>query len=223
MECSQTSSHSALVPSTTPPDYSWTDAELVDLSQICRDLGISEEASTFPEPLREVKTVTPASPSQATSYPSKSAKLRLKRKPTTKPIKGRINAPRRSNGQFLKMNDPISEISANACANQMSSAGATWTSEQFLTLQRQKTSNFSNPSSSDVASMIYSTLIEQHLKSDSKNQSSLELQLRKNIFLKFYQPHLISFIDSALAGEQALSYKTLDSIILSAIRFLGFN
>ena len=224
MECSQTSSHLALVPSTTPPDYSWTDAELVDLAQICRDLGISEEASTSPEPLWEVKTVTPASPSQATSCPSKNTKLRLKRKATTKPIKGRINAPRRSNGQLQKMNDPISEKSANAYASQMSSVGATWTSAAPLeTLQTQKTSNFTNPSSSDIASMIYSTFIEQHLKSDSSNQSSLEIQLRKNIFLKFYHPHLISFIDSALAGEQALSYKTLDSIILSALRFLGFN
>ena len=71
--------------------------------------------------------------------------------------------------------------------------------------------------------MIYSTFIEQHLKSDYKNQSSLEFQLRKTIFLKMFHPHLLSFIDSALAGEQALSYKTLDSIILSALRFLGYN
>ena len=109
MVCLQTPSHSALVPSKTPPDYSWTDAKLVDLAQICRNLGISEEASTSSEPLWEVNTVTPASPSQATSYPSKNTKLRLKRKATTKPIKEKINAPRRSNGQFQKMNDPISE------------------------------------------------------------------------------------------------------------------
>ena len=207
MECSQTSSHSALVPSTTPPDYSWTDAELVDLAQICRDLGISEEASASPETLWEVKTAIPASPNQATSCPSKSTKLRLKRKATTKPIKGRINAPRRSHGQFQKMNDPIAENSANACASQMSSVGATWKSSPLETLQTPKTSNFTNPFSSNIALMIYSTFIEQHLNSDSKNQSSLELQLRKNIFLKFYQPHLISFIDSALAREQTLFIK----------------
>ena len=84
-------------------------------------------------------------------------------------------------------------------------------------LQTPKTSNITNPFSSDIASTIYNTFIEQYLKSDSKNKSSIEFQLRKNIFLKLYQPHLISFIDLGLAKEQALSYKTLDYHFISSL------
>ena len=94
-----------------------------------------------------------------------------------------------------------------------STVAATWTSASIEPLAVPEMSGITRPSSTDIASMIYSTYILQHLNSESTNQSSLELQLRKNIFLKYYNPKLISFIESALAMQNSLSYKSLDSII----------
>ena len=73
------------------------------------------------------------------------------------------------------------------------------------------------PSSSDLATLIYSTFILYHLKSIS----NVELTLHKNRFRKFFYPQLISFLDNALSA-QPHSYKSLDLVISSALRFLGF-
>ena len=78
-------------------------------------------------------------------------------------------------------------------------------------------SSSTTPSSSDLVSLIYSTFILDHLKSNT----NFELILHKNLFRKFYYPLLISFLDNALSA-QPHSYKSLDSIISSAFRFLGF-
>ena len=43
------------------------------------------------------------------------------------------------------------------------------------------------PTSSDLASLIYSTIILDHVKSNT----NLKLNLHKNIFRKFYYPQLI--------------------------------
>ena len=72
-------------------------------------------------------------------------------------------------------------------------------------------------SSYDLAFVIYSTFILDHLKSNS----NLELNLHKNRFRKFFYSQLISFLDNALSA-QLHSYKLLDLVIFSALRFLGF-
>ena len=72
-------------------------------------------------------------------------------------------------------------------------------------------------SSFDLASLIYSTFILDYLKS----YTNFELNLHKNLFRKFYCPQLISFLDNRLPA-QPISYKSLDSFILLALRFLGF-
>ena len=77
--------------------------------------------------------------------------------------------------------------------------------------------NSTTPSSSDLATLIYSNFILDHLKSNS----NLELNLHKNLFRKVFYPQLISFLDKALSA-QPQSYKSLDSVISSALRFLGF-
>ena len=229
MDSLLTSSLSAPAPSTTQQGYSWTNADQIDVAQICRDLGISEESIFLPVAPAEVNLSALTPTSQLPSHPSTptpTTKIRLKRKATANPGKGRINAPRRSNGQFEKVNDIISEIAPKSCASHSTSSttvAATWTSEPIDPLAISETSGIARPSSTDIASLVYSTYILQHLNSDSKSQSSLELQLRKNIFLKYYYTQLISFVDSALAAQHSLSYKSLDSIILSALKFLGFN
>ena len=79
-------------------------------------------------------------------------------------------------------------------------------------------SSFSTtPSSFDLAKLIYSTFILDHLKSNS----DFELNLYKNLFRKFFNPQLISFLDNALSA-QPHSYKSLDSVISSALHFLKF-
>ena len=70
---------------------------------------------------------------------------------------------------------------------------------------------------SDLVSLIYSTCIFDYLKSNS----NIELNLHKNLFRKFVYPQLISFLDTALSA-QPHSYKSIDSIISSALQFLGF-
>ena len=52
------------------------------------------------------------------------------------------------------------------------------------------------PSCSDLASLIYSTFIFDHLKSNK----NFDVNHQKNLFRKFYYPHLISFIDNALSA-----------------------
>ena len=54
------------------------------------------------------------------------------------------------------------------------------------------------PSSSDLATFIYSNFIIDHLKS----KSNLELNLHKNLFRKFFYPQLISFLDKALSPSR---------------------
>ena len=73
-------------------------------------------------------------------------------------------------------------------------------------------------SSSDLASFIYSTFILDYLKSNT----NFELNFHKNLCRKIYYPQLISFLDNALVA-QPHSYKSFDSLICSALRFLDFN
>ena len=75
------------------------------------------------------------------------------------------------------------------------------------------------PSSSDLATLIYSTLILDHLKSNS----NLELNLHKNLFRKFFYPLLISFLDNELSA-QPHSYKSFIHMIrLFRLRFVSLD
>ena len=146
----------------------------------------------------------------------------MSKKATVKPILGRINAPRLPNGQYQKLQPPaLPERSSSACPSLTTcskAAAATWTSAQDATSTSPMMSTSSTtPSYSDLASLIYSTLIIDHLKSNK----NFKLTLHKNLFLKFYNPQLISFLDNALTA-QPHSYKSLDSLISSALRFIGF-
>ena len=58
-------------------------------------------------------------------------------------------------------------------------------------------SSSSTPSSCDLASLIYSTVILDHLKFNT----NFELNLHKNLFRKFYYPQLILFLDNALSAQ----------------------
>ena len=111
--------------------------------------------------------------------------------------------------------------STSACTSPTTSSTAvatTWTSapDEILT-KPIMSSTSTTPSSSDLTSLIYSSFILDHLKSNT----NLELNLHKNPFRKFYYPQLISFLDTALSA-QPHSYKSLDSVLSSALRFLGF-
>ena len=67
---------------------------------------------------------------------------------------------------------------------------------------------------SDLASLIYSTIILDHLK----YTTNLELYLHKNLFCKFYYLQLISFFENTFFA-QPHSNKLLDLIIDSTRRF----
>ena len=100
----------------------------------------------------------------------------------------------------------------------LTAVAVTWTSEPDATsTSLVMSSSSTTPSSFDLASLIYSTFIHDHLKSNS----NLELNLYKNLFRKFVYPQLILFLDNALFA-QLHSYKSLDSVISSSLRFLGF-
>ena len=164
---------------------------------------------------------TPESrPRKAVACPKK-----MRIKSTTKvvkPILGRINAPRLPNWRYQKLRPHASsDKSQSAVASPTTSSmviAATLTSAPDATSTSPIMNSTSTTfSSSDLASLICSTYIRDQLKSNS----NLELNLHKNIFRKFYYPQLISFLENALSA-QAHSYKSLDSVVSSALCFLGF-
>ena len=100
----------------------------------------------------------------------------------------------------------------------LTAPAATLTSAPDATLTSLMRSNSSTISSSAaLATLIYSTFILYYLISDT----NFELFLHKNFLCKFYYPQLISFLENALSA-QLNSYKSLDLVIFSALRFLGF-
>ena len=225
MECSATLPQPAPLQPGISPTLSWTDADSLTLEQICKDLGISETEldPCMLHPLAQSQAdvlQTPESrPRKAVACP---IKTRIKStKKAVKPILGRINAPRLPNGRYQKLQPPaLTERRQSECPSPTTSSkavAATWTSASDATSTNQMMSSSTNPSSSDLASLIYSTFILDHLKSNS----NLELNLHRNLFRKFYYAQLISFLENALSA-QPHSYKSLDSVISSALCFLGF-
>ena len=140
---------------------------------------------------------------------------------TVKPIIGRINAPRLPNGRYQKLQSPALLESSSACPSPTTcstAVAATWTNAPDATSTSLTTSSpSSTPSSSDLASLIYSTFSFDQLKSNT----NLELNLHKNLFCKLNYSQLISFLDTTLSA-QPHSYKSLNSLISFALRFLVF-
>ena len=100
----------------------------------------------------------------------------------------------------------------------MTAVAETWTNAPEATSTTPTMSCISTtPLFSNLATLIYSTFILDHLKSNSY----LELNLHKKFFCKFFYPQLISFLDNGLSAQPHL-YKSLDSFISSALCFFGF-
>ena len=221
------------MPQSTPPQATnWqtlcgTDVDSLTLEQICKDLEISETELDPLTPQAQVQFPTDvlrppeARPPKDAACPKKT-RMKSKKKGAISLILGRKNAPRLANGQFQKLQPQARpERSQSACASPTTSSmavSATWTSAHDEALANPTLSSSSTtPSFSDLASLNYSSFILDDLKS----HSNLEFNLRKTIFRKFYYPQLISFLDTALSALP-LAYKSLDSVISSALRFLGF-
>ena len=225
MECSGTLPQPAPLQPGRSPTLCWVDANSLTLEQICKDLGISETELNPCMPQTPVQFPTdvlqsPESRPRKVSTCPKKTRIKSK-KATVKPIIGRINAPRLPNKWYQKLQSPAQPKSSIVCPSPTTcstAVAATWKSAPDATSTILTTSSHSTtPSSSDLVSLIYSTFILDHLKSNL----TLELNLHKNLFRKFFYPQLIWFLDNALSA-QPHSYKSLDSVISSALRFLGF-
>ena len=197
------------------------------LKQICKDLGISETEldPCMPHPpAAQFQTDvlrTPESRSRKAAACPKKTRIKSTTKAVT-PILGRRNAPRLSNSRYQKLQLPaLLEKSQSAVASPTTSStavAAMWTSATDATSTSPTMSSPSiTPSSSDLATFIYSTFMLDHLRFNS----NLKLNLHKNLFRKFFYFQLISFFHNALSA-QPQSYKSLDSVISSALRLLGF-
>ena len=110
-------------------------------------------------------------------------KTRIKsKKATVKPILGRINAPRLPNERYQRLQPPALLESLSACLSpttSLTAVAATWTSTPDATSTSQTMSSLSTtPSSFDLVTLINSTIILDHLKSNL----NLELNLEQNRF-----------------------------------------
>ena len=151
------------------PTLCWTDADLLTLEQICKDLGISktELDPCMPHPPAQFQTnvmQTPESrPLKAAACPKKT-RIESK-KATVKPILGQINAPRLPNGQYPRLQPhALAEISQSAVSSPTMSStavAATWTSApDMISTSPTMSSSSTTPSSFDLASLIYSTFFD---------------------------------------------------------------
>ena len=185
MECSGTLSLPAPPQPTISQTFCWTDADSLELEQICKDLGISEaetdpfmSSSAPPFHFQQNVMRTPeAPPSKAAACPKKT-RIKLKRKKAAiSPILGRKNAPRLPNGRYQKLQPPAQpERSLSACASPTTSStavSAKWTSAPDETLTKPMMRISTTPSSSDLASLIYSTFILEHLKPNTNFEINL--------------------------------------------------
>ena len=228
MECLGTLPLPAPPQPTISQTFCWTDADSLELEQICKDLGISEAetdpfmSSSAPPAQFQLNLLSrpKACLTEAAAACPKKTRIKYK-KNAVKPILGRKNAPRFPNGQFQKLlQHSGSEKTTSACASPTTSSTAfatTWTSAPDETLTKPMMSSSTIPLSFDLASLIYYTFILDHLKSNT----NFEFNLHKNLFRKFYYSQINSFLDTALSA-QPQSYKSLDSVISSPLRFRGF-
>ena len=225
MECSGTLFQPAPPQLGRSPTMCKTDADLLTLYQICKNLRISETKldpcmpQTSDQFSNDVFQTLESRPRKFAAYPKKT-QIKSK-KATIKPILKRINAPSLPNGRYQKLQPPAQPESSSACPSPTTCTtvvAATWTSSSDATSTSPiMNSSRTTSSFSDLVSLIYFTFIFDHLKSNS----NLELNLHKNCVCKFLYPQLILFLDNALSA-QPHSYKSLDSVIFFALRFLKF-
>ena len=184
----------------------WTDADLLTLEQICKELEMSEtelDLSMPPLPAQvqaDVLRMPESRPRKAAACPKKT-RIKSTTK-VVKPILGRINAPRLPNGRYQELRPHASsEQSQSAVASPTTSSmviAATLTSAPDASSTSLIMSSTSTTHSFyDLALLIYSTYILDQLKSNS----NLQLNLHKYFFCKFYYTQLISFLDNALSSQ----------------------
>ena len=184
--------------STISQTISWTDADSLTLEQICQDLGILETRldPILPQPPAQFQADelrTPrARPRKDFGDPKNRGNQKGKKKDTVKPILGRINAPRLPNGLYQKL-QPLASLETRQSESTSPTTSSmavdtTWTSVSYATFTSAMMSCTSTiPTFYDLASLIYSFIILDHLKSNS----NIELNFRKGIFSKFNYPKLI--------------------------------
>lgn len=76
---------------------------------------------------------------------------------------------------------------------------------------------FPMPTAEDLASFLYSTYILPKL-----TEHSSFIQCREQFYHQYYHTHLTSFFQSNL-GSTCISYSQVDTMIIAALRLLGFD
>ena len=193
MECSATLLQPAPPQPGISPTLSLTDADSLTLVQICKDLGISETELDpcmfhFPAQFQADVLRTPESRARKAAACPKKTRIKSTHK-AVKPILGRINALSLPNGRYQKLQPPAltvkRQIVCPSPTTSLTAVPATWTSAPDATSTSPTMSSLrTTPSFYDLATLIYSTFILDHLKSNS----NLELNLHKNCFCKFFYP-----------------------------------
>ena len=156
-------------------------------------------------------------------------------------VLGRINAPREQNTRFLKVatsckraGKPLPMI-ANSDSSTNHAVATTPGTSQFLfsssslipsgkkLLTDVSNSNaFTTPLPSELVIEIYNHSILPYLKSVASSQ--MQLCASKHIFIKHYRPQLIRFVTAALTfSGNSCTYKSVDSLVCTALRMLGFQ
>ena len=175
MECSATLPQPGPMQPEILPTVCWTYADSLTLKQICKKLKISETVLDLyilrpPAQVKADVLRTPESrPRKAAACPKKT-RIKSTSK-VVKPILGRINAPKLPNRRYQKLRSQASsDKSQSAVASPTTSSmviAATLTSALDATSTSLIMSSTSTtPSSSDLASLIYSTYILDQLKSN---------------------------------------------------------
>ena len=192
---------------------SLTDADSLTLDQICKDFEISERNWTrlrisLVSSFKRTNFARRKCDYAKTLATQKREAIWTGNKTTVKPIVGRINAPRLPNGRYQKL-QPLASLEQSqrettSPTTSSMAAYTSWTSAHDATFTSPMMSSTStNFTASDLASLIYSSIILDYLKSNS----NIELNLRKSIFRKLYYPQLISFVDTTLFAKP-LAYKS---------------
>ena len=131
------------------------------------------------------------------------------RKKRTPP--GRINAPRQLNGRFLKLSEGRTGKSLELVRRDLDIENSTEENSD------SSHSAFTMPLPSELVNEIFNFCILPHLNTEC--MSEMETLVRKNLFIKHYRPQLILFLASAHSGT---TYKSLDALVVAALRKLGF-
>ena len=115
------------------------------------------------------------------------------------------------------MTEPVSPAPPEITPNQVAGVDAQSTSVVLdVNSPLIPSLTFPMPTAEELASFLYSTYI---LPKISENSSFV--QCREQLFQQYYHAHLLSFFQSNL-GTTCISYSQVDTMILAALRLLGF-